>query len=203
MREKRSVFEPEIVAAFFVDYNCLSQGDVGMVNTLRSCALTLFITVCFLVFTTATVAIEDTHTKDFSLNACLGTSSRTVFESPPVGSDGHWGGTLVFAQSNSSCPCFSLTSLMSTTWNRCTARSGEGYPRLLRRLVGDPPSEIWTVQINKLRASCECQSTPSGLCAGKGERGSEIHHSGMSNSEWEACADIIKRVADAQGLPCK
>ena len=174
-----------------------------MINKLRSCALTLFITLCFLDFTTATVAIEDIHTKDFSLNACLGTSSRTVFESPPVGSDRHWGGTLVFAQSNSSCPCFSLTSLMSTTWNRCIARSGEGYPRLLRRLVGDPPTEIWTVQINKLRASCECQSTPSGLCTGKGERGSEIHHSDMSNSEWEACADIIKRVADAQGLPCK
>ena len=183
-----------------------------MINKLRSCALTLFITV-FLVVTTDTVAIEDIHTKDFSLNACLGTSSRTVFESPPVGSNRHWGGTLVFAQSNSSCPCFSLTSLMSTTWNRCIARSGEGYPRLLRRLVGDPPTEIWTVQINKLRASCECQSTPSGLCIGKGERGypsvrahccsSEIHHSEMSNSEWEACADIIKRVADAQGLPCK
>ena len=148
-----------------------------MINKLRSCALMLFITVSFLVFTTATVAIEDTHTKEFSLNACLGTASRTVFESPPVGSDLHWGGTLVFAQSNSSCPCFSLTSLMSTTWNRCVARSGEGYPRLLRRLVGDPPSEIWTVQINKLRASCECQSTPSGFCTGKGERDSEIHHS--------------------------
>jgi hypothetical protein len=109
----------------------------------------------------------------------------------------------MFTQSISSCPCFSLASLMSTTWSRCIARSGEGYPRLLRRLVGDPPTEIWTVQINKLRASCECQSTPSGLCAGKGERSSEIFHSDMSNSEWEACADIIKKVADAQGLPCK
>jgi hypothetical protein len=78
-----------------------------------------------------------------------------------------------------------------------------GYPRLLRRLVGDPPTEIWTVQINKAYASCECQATPSGLCAGKGEPGSEIYRSDMSNSEWEACADIIRKVADAQGLPCK
>ena len=174
-----------------------------MINKLRSCALTLFITGWLQVFTTAAGAIEDIHTKDFSLDACVDTSSPKVFESPPVESDRHRGGTLVFAQSNSSCPCFSLTSLMSTTWNRCIARSGEGYPRLLRRLVGNPPTQIWTVQINKLRASCECQSTPSGLCTGKGERGSEIHHSGMSNSAWEACADIIKRVVEAQGLPCE
>ena len=174
-----------------------------MINKLRSCALMLFIAVCFLVFTTATIAIEDIHTKDFSINAGLGTSSRPVLQSSPVGSGRHWEDALMFTQSISSCPCFSLTSLMSTTWSRCIARSGEGYPRLLRRLVGDPPTEIWTVQINKLAASCECQSTPSGLCAGKGERGSEIYRSDMSNSEWEACADIIKKVADAQGLPCK
>jgi hypothetical protein len=172
-----------------------------MIN--KSCGLTLFIALYFLVFPTATVAIENTHTKDFSINACLGTSSRTMLKSPSVGSGRHWGGTLMFAQSNSSCPCFSLSQLMSTTWNRCIARSGEGYPRLLRRIVGDLPTEIWTVQINKLRASCECQSTPSGLCAGKGERGSEIYHSDMSTSEWEACADIIKKVANAQGIPCK
>ena len=172
-----------------------------MINKLRSCALTLFIAVSFLVFTTATLAIEDIQTKDFSINGCLGTSSRTVRHLSDRAVIGE--GTLVFAQSNSSCPCFSLTSLMSTTWNRCIARSGEGYPRLLRRLVGDPPTEIWTVQINKLAASCECQSTPSGLCAAKGERGSEIYRSDMSNSEWEACADIIKKVVDAQGLPCK
>jgi hypothetical protein len=174
-----------------------------MSNKLRSCALTLFIAVCFLVFTTATIAREDTNTEYFSINACLGTSSRMVLKSSPVGSGDHWEGAVVFAQSNASCPCFSLASLMTTTWNRCIARSGEGYPRLLRRLVGEPPTEIWTVQINKLRASCECQSTPSGLCAGKGERGSEIYHSDMPNSEWEACADIIKKVVEAQGLPCK
>ena len=174
-----------------------------MINKLRSCALMLFIAVCFLVFTTARIASEDINAEYFSPNACLGTSSRPVLQSPPVGSGRHWEGALMFTQSISSCPCFSLASLMSTTWSRCIARSGEGYPRLLRRLVGDPPTEIWTVQINKLRASCECQSTPSGLCTGKGERGSEIHHSDMSNSEWEACADIIKKVADVQGLPCK
>lgn len=174
-----------------------------MINKLRSCALILFIAVCFLVFTTATIASEDINAEYFSTNACLGTSSRPVLQSPPVGSGRHWEGALMFTQSISSCPCFLLASLMSTTWSRCIARSGEGYPRLLRRLVGDPPTEIWTVQINKLAASCECQSTPSGLCAGKGERGSEIYRSDMSNSEWEACADIIKKVADAQGLPCK
>ena len=174
-----------------------------MINKLRSCALMLFIAVCFLVFTTATMASEDINAEYFSTNACVGTSSRPVLQSPPVGSGRNGESGLVFAQSNSSCPCFSLTSLMSTTWNRCIARSGEGYPRLLRRLVGDPPTEIWTVQINKLAASCECQSTPSGLCAGKGERGSEIYRSDMSNSEWEACAVIIKKVVDAQGLPCK
>jgi hypothetical protein len=173
-----------------------------MIKKLRSCAL-LFIAACFLVFTTATIASEDINAEYFSTNAYLGTSSRPVLQSPPA--DGrHSEGALMFTQSISSfCPCFSLASLMSTKWNRCTARSGEGYPRLLRRLVGDPPTEIWTVQINKLAASCECQSTPSGLCAGKGERGSEIYRSDMSNSEWAACADIIKKVADAQGLPCK
>jgi hypothetical protein len=174
-----------------------------MINKLRSCALMLFIAVCFLVFTTATIASEDVKAEYFSTNACLVTSSLPVLKSPPVGSSRHWEGALMFTQSISSCPCFSLASLMSTTWSRCIARSGEGYPRLLRRLVGDPPTEIWTVQINKLAASCECQSTPSGLCAGKGERGSEIYRSDMSNSEWEACADIIKKVADAQGLLCK
>jgi hypothetical protein len=169
-----------------------------MINKLRSCTLMLFIAVCLLVFTTATIAREDINTEYFSINACLGTSSRPVLKSPPVGSGRHSEGALMFTQSISSCPCFSLASLMSTTWSRCIARSGEGYPRLLRRLVGDAPTEIWTVQINKLRASCECQSTPSGLCAGKGERGSEIYHSDMPNSEWEACADIIKKVADAR-----
>jgi hypothetical protein len=174
-----------------------------MINKLSSCALMLFIAVCFLVFTTVTIASEDINAEYFSTNACLGTSSRPVLQSPPVGSSHHWEGALMLTQSISSCPCFSLTALMSTTWSRCIARSGEGYPRLLRRLVGDPPTEIWTVQINKLAASCECQSTPSGLCAGKGERSSEIYRSDMSNSEWEACADIIKKVAEAQRIPCK
>jgi hypothetical protein len=174
-----------------------------MIKKLRSCALMLFIAACSLVFTTATIASEDINAEYFATNACLGTSSRPVLQSSRVGSGRHSEGALMFAQSISSCPCFSLASLMSTTWSRCIPRSGEGYPRLLRRLVGDPPTEIWTVQINKLAASCECQSTPSGLCAGKSERGSDIYRSEMSNSEWDACADIIKRVAEAQGLPCK
>jgi hypothetical protein len=174
-----------------------------MINKLRSCALTPFVTVCVLVVTTATVAIEDIHTKDFSLNACPGTSSRTALISTPVGSDRHGDGSVMFTQSNSSCPCFSLASLMSTIWNRCTARSGEGWPRLLRRIVGDPASEIWIVQINKAYASCECQSTPSGICAGKGNLRSDIYHSGMADSEWAACADILTKVVEAQGLTCK
>ena len=174
-----------------------------MVNKLRSCALMLFIAVCFLVFATATVARAELDTEYFPINACLGTSSHKALKSLPVGSGRHWEGSVMFAQSTSSCPCFSLTSLISTTWNRCVARSGEGYPRLLRRLVGDPPTEIWTVQINKLRASCECEATPTGLCTGKGDEGSETYHAGMSSSEWEACAAIIKKVVDALGLTCK
>ena len=174
-----------------------------MINELRSCALMLFIAVCFLVFTTATIASEDINAEYFSTNACLGTSSRPVLKSSPDGYGRHWEAAQIFAQSGSSCPCFSLTSLMSTAWNRCIARSGEGYPRLLRRLVGDPPTEISTVQINKAYASCECQSTPSGICAGKGNLRSDIYHSDMADPEWEACADIIKRVVEAQGLTCK
>jgi hypothetical protein len=169
---------------------------------LRSSGLTLFIAIFFLVFTTATIAREDIHTKDFSIKACLGTSSHTVLTSLPAESGPHWEGSLIFAQSNSFCPCFSLSKLMSTKWDRCTMAS-LGFPRLLRRLVGNPPTEIWTINLNKLRASCECQWTPSGLCTGKGKRGSEIYHEGMSNSEWMACTDIIKEVAEAQGLTCE
>ena len=170
---------------------------------LKSCGLTLFIAVCFLVFTTSTIAREDIHTKDFSVNACLGTFSRTALKSLPVGSGRNGEGGLVFAQSNSSCPCFSLAKLMSTKWDRCVM-SSLGFPRLLRRIVGNPPNhEIWTINLNKLAASCECEGTPSGLCTGKGERGSEIYHSDMSNSEWMACTDIVKKAAEAQGLTCK
>jgi hypothetical protein len=89
---------------------------------------------------------------------------------------------------------------MSTKWDRCVM-SSLGFPRMLRRMLGSPPNHaIWTVQINKAYASCECQGNPSGLCGGKRERGSEIYHSDMSNAEWMACADIIKRVAEARGL---
>jgi hypothetical protein len=175
-----------------------------MINKLhlRSCGLTLFIAVYFPVFTTVTIASEDINTKDFSISACVDTSSRTVPKSPPVGSGGHWEGAVMFAQNNSSCPCFSLSKLISTKWDRCTMAS-LGFPRLLRRLVGNPPTEIWTINLNKLRASCECESTPAGLCTGKGERGSETYHEDMSNSEWMACTDIIKKVAEAQGLTCE
>jgi hypothetical protein len=174
-----------------------------MINKLRSCALMLFIAVCSLVFTTVTIASEDINTEYFSINACLYTSSRTVLKSPPVGSGDHLEGALMFAQSNSSCPCFSLSKLMSTKWDRCIMAS-LGFPRMLRRLVGNPPNhEIWTINLNKLRASCECQGTPAGLCTGKGERGSEIYHEGMANSEWMTCTDIIKTVAEVQGLTCE
>ncbi|HXV83942.1 MAG TPA: hypothetical protein VEG60_29155, partial [Candidatus Binatia bacterium] len=91
-----------------------------MINKLHlnSCGLTLFIAVYSPVFTTVTIASEDISTKDFSINACVDTSSRTVPKSPPVGSGGHWEGAVMFAQSNSSCPCFSLSKLMSTKWDR-------------------------------------------------------------------------------------
>ena len=170
---------------------------------LKSCGLTLFIAVCFLVFTTSTIAREDIHTKDFSVNACLGTSSRTALKALPVGSGRNGEGGLVFAQSNSSCPCFSLAKLMSTKWDRCVM-SSLGFPRMLRRLVGNPPNhEIWTINLHQLRASCECQGMPSGLCTGKGESRSKVYHEDMSNSEWIECTDIIKKVAEAQGLTCK
>jgi hypothetical protein len=131
-----------------------------------------------------------------------GSSLRTVIKSPPVGSSDHLEGALTFFQGNSSCPCFSLSKLMSTKWDRCIMAS-LGFPRMLRRLVGNPPNhQIWTINLNKLRTSCECQGTPAGLCTGKGERGSGIYHEDMSNSEWMACTDIIKTVAEAQGLIC-
>jgi hypothetical protein len=176
-----------------------------MINKLhlRSCGLILFIAVCFPVFTTITIASEDINTKYFSINACGDTSSRTMLKSPPVGSGGHWEGAVMFAQSNSSCPCFLFSKLMSTKWDRCIMAS-LGFPRMLRRLVGSPPNhEIWTINLHKLSASCECQGTPSGLCTGKGERSSEVYHEEMSNSEWMACTEIIKKVAEAQGLTCK
>jgi hypothetical protein len=163
----------------------------------------LFIAVSSLVFTSVTIASEDIHTEYFSINTCLDTSSRTVLKSPPSGSGDHLEGALMLAQSNSSCPCFSLSKLMSIKWDRCIMAS-LGFPRMLRRLVGNPPNhEIWTINLNKLRASCECQGTPAGLCTGKSERGSEIYHEDMSNSEWMACTDIIKTVAEAQGLTCE
>ena len=175
-----------------------------MINKLqfRSCGLTLFIAMWCLVFTATTLAREDEHTKDFSINACLAISSRTVHKSLTEGSGALWEGTLMFAQSSSSCPCYSFDKLMSTKWDRCIMAS-LGFPRMLRRLVGNPPNhEIWTINLHKLRASCECQSTPAGLCTGKG-RGSEIYHEGMSHSDWTACTDIIKKVAEAQGLTCE
>jgi hypothetical protein len=169
---------------------------------LKSCGLTLFTAACFLVFPTVAIAKEDIHTKDFSVNACPGTSSRMALKSPPVGS-GHRKDGAVFAQSNSSCPCYSFEELMSTKWDRCVMAS-LGFPRMLRRIVGTPPNhEIWTINLHKLSASCQCLSTPAGLCAGKGEGSSEVYHEDMSNSEWMACTDVIKKVAEAQGLTCK
>jgi hypothetical protein len=139
-----------------------------MIN--KTHGLTLFIAVCFLAFATDTIAREDTNTKDFSIKACLGTSSQAAVKSPPVGSNRHRAGALIFAQSGSTCPCFSLSRLMSTKWDRCIMAS-LGFPRMLRRVVGKPPNhEVWTTNLNKLRASCECQGTPAGLCTGKGEQ---------------------------------
>ena len=177
-----------------------------MINELhlRLCGLIVFVAVCFLVFTTATTAKEDIHIiKDLSISACLDTSSPAALKSPPVGSGRHRESAWVFAQSNAPCPCFSLSKLMSTKWDRCVM-SSLGSPRMLRRLVGNPPNhEIWTINLHQLRASCECQGMPSGLCTGKGESRSKVYHEDMSNSEWIECTDIIKKVAEAQGLTCK
>jgi hypothetical protein len=176
--------------------------ELHMINKilLRSCSL--FIAVCCLFMTTNTLAREDAHPKDASTKACLGISSP-VFKSVPDGPGALWEGSLMFAQSNSSCPCYSFDKLMSTKWDRCVMAS-LGFPRMLRRIVGTPPNhEIWTINLHKLSASCQCLSTPAGLCAGKGEGSSEVYHEDMSNSEWMACTDVIKKVAEAQGLTCK
>jgi hypothetical protein len=93
--------------------------------------------------------------------------------------------------------------LMAAKWDRCVM-SSLGFPRMLRRVVGSPPNhEIWTINLHKLSASCECQGTPSGLCTGKGDRHSDVYHEDMPNAEWTACTEIIKKVAEAQGLSCK
>jgi hypothetical protein len=175
-----------------------------MINKLHlwSCGPTLLMALCFLVFTTATIA-EEVIIEDFSTNACLVTSSSAALKSPAVGSGHNREGGAVFAQSNSSYPCYSFEKLMSTKWDRCVMAS-LGFPRMLRRIVGNPPNhEIWTINLHKLSASCQCQGTPAGLCTGKGDRSSEVHHEAMSSSEWIACTDVIKKVAEAQGLICK
>ncbi|MCH7914096.1 MAG: hypothetical protein IH856_13830 [Deltaproteobacteria bacterium] len=64
-------------------------------------------------------------------------------------------------------------------------------------------TDIWTVQINKLEASSECQSTPSGVYAGKGDQNSDIYHSDMADPEMRACVDIIQKVAEEQELSCE
>ncbi len=163
---------------------------------------TLFIAACLVAFTTATPALGYILDQDPAINASLSTYSRKPLRSPTIGSSRQWETPVILTQSISSCPCFSLTSLMSTTWNKCIESSGE-YPRLLRRHVGDPVTDIWTVQINKLEASCECQSTSSGVCAGKGNRNSDIYHSDMANPEMRVCVDIIQKVAEEQELSCE
>ena len=163
---------------------------------------TSFIAACLLAFTTATPALGDIIDQDFAINASFSTYSRKELRSPTIGSGRQWERPVILTQSISSCPCFSLTSLMSTTWNRCIESSG-GYPRLLRRHVGDPVTDIWTVQINKLEASCECQSTPSGVYAGKGDQNSDIYHSDMADPEMRACVDILQKVAEEQELSCE
>ncbi len=162
----------------------------------------LLIAACLLACTTATLALGDIIDQDFAINASLSTDLRKGLKSPSTGSGRQWDPPVILTQSISSCPCFSLTTLLSTTWIRCIESSG-GYPRLLRRHVGDPVTDIWTVQINKLEASCECQSTPSGVCAGKGDRNSDIYHSDMADPEMRACVNIIQKVAEEQELSCE
>ncbi len=162
----------------------------------------LLIAACLLAFTTAAPALGDIIDQDFAINASMNTDSRKGLGSPTIGSGRQRERPVILTQSISSCPCYSLTTLLSTTWNRCIESSG-GYPRLLRRHVGDPVTDIWTVQINKLEASCECQSTPSGVCAGKGDRNSDIYHSDMADPEMRACVDILQKVAEEQELSCE
>ena len=110
-----------------------------MINKLRlrSCNLKLFIAVCCLFLTTTTLAREDAHTKDASTKACLAISSA-VLKSLPDGPGALLEGSLLFAQSKS-CPCYSFEKLMSIKWDRCTMAS-LGFPRMLRRVVGNPPN---------------------------------------------------------------
>ncbi len=162
----------------------------------------LLIPACLLACTTATLALGDIIDQDFAINASLSTDLGKGLRSPSTGSGRQWERPVILTQSKSSCPCYSLTSLMSKTWNRCIESSG-GYPRLLRRHVGDPVTDIWTVQINKLAASCRCQSTASGVCAGNGPRNSDIYHSDMADPEMRACVDILQKVAEEQELSCE
>ena len=163
---------------------------------------TSFIAACLLAFTTATPALGDILDQDSAIIASLSTDSRKQLRSPTIGSSRQWDPPVILTQSISSCPCFSLTTLLSTTWIRCIESSG-GYPRLLRRHVGDPVTDIWTVQINKLYASCQCQSTASVVCAGKGPRNSDIYREDMAVPEMRACVDIIQKVAEEQDLSCE
>ncbi len=167
-----------------------------------SWVITSFIAACLLAFTTATPALGDILDQDFASNASLSTYSPKELRSPTIGSGRKWERPVILTQSISSCPCYSLTTLMTTTWDGCIESSG-GYPRLLRRHVGDPVTDVWTVQINKLVASCRCQSTASGVCAGNGPRNSDIYHSDMADPEMRACVDIIQKVAEAQELFCE
>ena len=163
---------------------------------------TYFTAACLLAFTTAIPALGDIIDQELAINESLSAHSRKELRSPTMGSGRQWEGPVILTQSKSSCPCFSLTSLMSTTWNKCIQSSG-GYPRLLRRIVRDPVTDIWTVQINKLHASCQCQPTASGVCAGKSTRNEDISHEDMADPELRACVDIIQKVAEEQELSCE
>ncbi len=164
---------------------------------------TLFIAACLVAFTTATPAFGDIIDQDFAITARMSTYSHKELRSPTIESGRQWEGAVMFAQSKSSCPCYSFDKLMSTKWDRCREKRGEGWPNQLRRVVGNPPNhEIWTIRLERIGPSCECQSTPSGLCTGKGKRDSEIYHSEMSNSEWTACVDILQQVVEEQELDC-
>ena len=176
-----------------------------MINKVHV-GVTLLVAVCCLIFTTNTLIAGEALTKeDVSINACQKISSRTAPKSLAAGSGALWEDSLLFAQGNSPCPCFTFEKLMSVKWDRCTMAS-LGFPRMLRRIVGNPPNhEIWTVNLHKLSASCHCHYTPAGLCTGtgRGKQGSEIYHEGMSNSKWMTCTSIIKEVAEAQALTCE
>jgi hypothetical protein len=152
---------------------------------------TSFIVLYLLNSATAAPALGEILDQDFANNASLSTYSTKELRSPTIKSGRQWERPVILAQSTTSCPCYSLTTLTSTTWNRCYV-SSRGNMRSLRKVIGYPATDIWSVLISPGLASCECQHTPSGVCAGKGPQNSDIYHSELADPEMRACMNWIR-----------